>query len=202
MTTFRDQLRLTLADRHSPEAAALLSTLLRYVANRVQQVARGRAHGLLSPSEVEEVTSEVMMALMTSGLTNFHGDSMPELLAYVRTATDRTAWRAASRRLRERDAVADMCSADQSAWRPLSCVGPDVELNAESPLPAADKHFLTALLEAGSMANLARARSVSRAAITLRVQRIRARIAELDTPKRSAHDAWILQVARRVEIGG
>ena len=85
MSDFRDMLGRVLANRHSPEAGAFYRTLLEYIHRRVSMRARMRWRGLLTDSEVEEIVADVLLALMTRSLSSFHGDSMPELIGYVRT---------------------------------------------------------------------------------------------------------------------
>lgn len=193
-------LRRILADRHSPEAAALFRTLLRYVEQRVKQLARGRCRGLLSPSDQEEVMGEVLYQLMEGALARFRGESMGELMAFVRTMTDRHAVRTAERRLRERETVADLRDTADPSWTTTGLPRPDdrVDWEASSPLAPEDREYLKSLLESGSKAELARQQGVSRAAVSQRVARIQARIAKLPRRQQVAHDAWMQQLARDV----
>jgi hypothetical protein len=201
---FQDSLRRILADRHSPEAAALFQTLLGYIHRRVRAIARARLPDLLAESEQEEVLAEVLAQLMQGALVRFLGASLPELLAYVRTMTDRIAWRHAERRIRERDAVRQVAgdgSASALGWAPASAPPRELERVQDSPLPEDDQRYLVALLHAGSRATLARVAGVSRAAVTQRIHRIRRRIADLSPAERAAHEAWLEQQATAA-LGG
>lgn len=191
-TPFRQGMRRILADRHGPEAAALYQTLLTVVHRRVVGQARTRWGGVLGEPDHEEILGEVLFQLMQGGLARFRGDTLPELLAFVRTMTDRITWRVVERRLRERDAVRDMVNGTVPAWRPDTVTQPDVtDVIVESPLPEADRVYLDALIMAGSRAELARTLNVSRAAVTQRIQRIRDRVAALPTDQRATHEAWL-----------
>jgi hypothetical protein len=198
MEDFNTNLRRVLADRHSPEATALFRTLLGYIGRRVTAVANGRCRGLLSESDIEEIAGEVLFQLMQGGLARFRGESMPELIGFVRTMCDRTTWRAAQRRARERDAVAEFRNTDDDAWTPSAIRSDVVEFEARSPLSEADQTYLAELISAGSKAELARRAGVSRAAVTQRIRRIQDRIAQLAPRDRGAHDAWMKQTAHDV----
>ncbi len=200
MSDFQNSLRRILADRHSPEAAALFQSLLEFTHNRVRRLSRGRCRGLLTESEAEEVLGEVLYQLMRGGLARFRGESMPELLGFVRTTTDRTAWRIAERNLRERDAVATFATEQNENWTPSAArrAEDSVDFEANSPLPKHDRTYLTELLRAGSKAELARQAGVSRAAVTQRVRRIRDRIDSMSRRDRQSHEAWIHQAAQGV----
>lgn len=192
----RRQLRLLLADRRSPEARALFEVLTRYAHKRVAMVSR-HCGGALSEAEQEEAVGEVLLQLMQGSLAAFRGDSLPELLGFVRTIADRTTWRVVRRRDRERALIhadAELVE-DWNAAMPR----PDAHLETvpDSPLPEADQAYLVDLLRAGSKAELARRAGVSRAAVTQRVQRIRGRIDELAPHARMAHEVWLSQAARR-----
>jgi len=193
MADFQTQLRGVLADRHSPEAAAFFQTLLRYVHRRVAVLAYGRCEGLISEADQEEILAEVMFQMMSGSLARFRGESLPQLLAFVRTATDRITWRTAERKLRERNAVERITDDRDARWTMAQVRAPDAsaEVSPESPLPPDDQTYLIALLQAGSKADLARVAGVSRAAVTQRIQRIRDRIDSLAPRQRAAHEAWL-----------
>lgn len=186
-----------LVDRRSPEATAVYRTLISFTERRVAAVAQGRCRGLLSEADQEEILGEVVFQLMEGALGRFRGDTMAELLAYVRTMCDRTAVRRAQRRLRERDTLGVLSDEGAEAWHPTGARRPDeaVEVEAHSPLDEADRTYLEALVHAGSKAELARREGVSRAAVTQRVGRILSRVDALPTQERASHEAWLHQVA-------
>lgn len=199
MSELRDQIRLLVADRHSPEARALFLTLLKYVDRRVRSVGRIHASDLLSSSELEELVADVMLQLMAGSLAQFRGDSLPELMAYVRTVSDRRVWRIVKRRIRERRTLESMENELHRPWGPRGD-SPErlVAMVPDLPLSDNDEDYLRALLRAGSKAALAREQSLSRAAVTQRVQRIRSRISSLSPNDQLAVEAWLQQAAREV----
>lgn len=192
---FRGQLRMLLANRGTIEAAALFDVVLRYIHKRVLNVSR-TCGGHLSSSRIEELVADVLLQLMDGGLARFKGGSLPELLGFVRTISDRSTWRAIRRFERERNALSDAGVQNMDRWTGSSPRPDAMELVPDSPLSANDQGYLLKLLEAGSKAELARKAGVSRAAVTQRVQRIRARIEALSAHDRMAHDVWMTQEAR------
>lgn len=197
ITDLRKQIRQLLSDRHSLGAKAMFEVLSRYTHRRVAVVSR-HCGNVLGDSEQEEVVGEVLLQLMQGSLVAFRGETLPELLGFVRTIADRTAWRLIRRRDRERSLLqTDGRMVEE--WTP-SLPQPDahVEVVPTSPLPGSDQAYLRELLSAGSKAEYARRSGVSRAAVTQRVQRIRQRIADLPSMDRMAHDVWMNQAARRV----
>lgn len=200
MSAFSQDLRRILADRNSPEATALFKTLLTYIGRRVQSIARARCRGLLSDSDIEEIAGEVLFQLMQGGLARFRGESMGELIAFVRTICDRTTWRTAERRMRERDAVTEFQASGDERWTPTAprAAGDRVDFDIRSPLSDADQEYLVKLVQAGSKAELARRAGVSRAAVTQRIRRIQDRIASMAVRDRQAHDAWMHRTASDV----
>lgn len=194
----RKQLRFLLADRRSTEARELFTLLSRYAAKRVAAVSR-HCGGALAPSEREEVVSDVLLQLLQGSLASFRGSTVPELLGFVRTITDRTTWRVIRRRDRERNVLAANAielTEDWTARLPAPDYG--TEPIADSPLSPDDQAYLIRLLKAGSKAELARRAGVSRAAVTQRVQRIRSRVADLTDDAQMRHEVWLNQAARRV----
>jgi hypothetical protein len=195
MSELTRQLQDLVADRHTPEARALFELLLRYVNQRVRTTARRTCAGALGESEVDEVVAEVLTQLVAGALARFRGESVGELLAFVRTISDRSLWRAARRVQRERAAIEQ----DDGALQRWSAEfrDPDDLVRAvpDLPLSAEDEAYLRGLLEAGSKVAYARAQGVSRAAVTQRVKRIQTRIARLDDGDRLAVDAWLHHAA-------
>jgi hypothetical protein len=200
---FRDALRALLADRHGPEAKALFLTLSRYVEGRVRWFGRARGSDLFGEPDLEEIVGDVMYQLMAGSLAHFRGESLPELLGFVRTVTDRCLWRHARKRIDEKraletDAVTEMLRDRHSAPRRADEL---VLLLPESPIDPKDEAYLEALFAAGSKAAYARDAGVSRAAVTKRVDRIKARIEAMEAPQKEAAEAWLEQAARRA-VGG
>jgi DNA-directed RNA polymerase specialized sigma24 family protein len=198
MAALREQIRQLTADRRSPEARALFGTLARYVERRVHHVVRHAASDLIAPSEAEEVVADVLLQLMTGSLATFRGDSVGELTAFVRTVTDRRLWRVIKRRVKEKRMLEEV--RPEHAHGRASIDRPDqlVRIVPDLPLSEADEAYLRELLEAGSKAELARRRSLSRAAVTQRVQRIRKRIDQLKPQQQLAVQSWLEQTAREV----
>lgn len=179
----------------SPEAIRLYRRLERFVKGRVYRTGRHRYRDLLSDSALEDVSSEVLYQLLSGALLRFRGSSLPEMLGFARTIADRTLWRTARRRIRERETLSERKEEIQQ-W----CVPsprPDQRIIAvpRSPLCDADTHYLLSFLKAGSHATLARTLGVSRAAVTQRVQRIRQRISQLSPDQQATAKSWLRQSA-------
>lgn len=189
-SSFQDALRRVIADRHSPEARSFYQQILQYVEGRVKAVWRRGCADVISAQEVEEIMSEVMVSLMNGGLVRFRGETLGELLAYVRTVTDRTLIHSTRRRLRER-AVLQENARELAANPPMVDPEEIVRQTADNPLSDKDQAYLLQILEAGGMAAYARAHDQSRAAVTLRVQRIRSRIEAMSSRDQAAVESWL-----------
>lgn len=194
--SIRPPLRALLADRHAPEAVALLQVLLRTAERRVARVVGTRWRSLLTDGDVEEIVSDVTLQLLMGALARFQGDTLAELVAFVRTVTDRTLWRTIDRRLRQERALTGPDRQVLLDWT-RHAPSPDalVELAPDSPLSEEDQAYLEALLAAGSKAEHARRQGVSRAAVTQRLQRIRSRLDALAPEQQEAHEAWLHNAA-------
>lgn len=195
-TAFQRQLRDLAANRHSAEAQALYLTLLEYIDRRVTLLFRRRVAGVFADAEREELVGEVLMQLITGSLASFRGESLGELMAFVRTVTDRTVYRSARRRIRERETVRDHSELIERWFAELEGPAAAVTLVEDCPLSAEDEAYLRALLSAGSKVELARAQGTSRASVTQRVQRIQRRIAKLPVREQAAVEAWLRRAAR------
>lgn len=196
MSDLHQQIQQLVADRHSPEARALYGTLAGYIERRVAGVVRHAAPDLISACEREEIVADVLYQLIAGSLAQFRGQSLGELISFVRTITDRSMWRRIKRKAREKRTL-DENRTEFEAWASQTERPDDlVKMVPDLPLPQADEAYLRALIEAGSKAELARQRSSSRAAVTQRVQRIRRRIGRLEPQQKLAVDAWLHQTAR------
>lgn len=198
MTELTYQLQDLLADRHTPESRALFELLLKYVNRRVRSAAWRCCRGVFSASQLDEIVSDVLLQLMTGALARFRGETTGEMLAFVRTVSDRSLWRAARKVRRERDAIHE----DEAAVRAWNAEfrTPDdlVRLVPDSPLNDTDEAYLKGLLAAGSKVAYAKETGVSRAAVTQRVKRIQNRISKLAVPDQQAVDAWLHHAAHEV----
>lgn len=196
----RGGLDALLADRNSAEARALYLRLARYIDGRVGRLAHSRYGDVLAVADRDEAVGEVLLELMNGALAGFRGESLGELLSYVRRITDRCVWRAAHRRIRERDTLDSEVGDLVADWH-ARVPSPDalVRMVPECPLSDEDEAYLRKLLAAGSRAELARQAGVSRAAVTQRVQRIKKRIARLPEREQSAAEAWMRHAAREAE---
>jgi hypothetical protein len=197
MESIQTELRLIAADRTSPEAQALFLTLTGYVDRRVRRITAARYSDLLGAAEQEEVVGEVLYQLMAGSLAQFRGDTLPELLGFVRSISDRCVGRAARKRLRERTALDAEGQDEVRSWSG-TMPHPDqaVHFVPASPLSPQDEGYLRALLHAGSRADYARSAGISRAAVTQRVQRIRSRIESLPEREQQAAEGWLHHEAR------
>ena len=197
---FIDALGALQTDPSRPEAIRLYGQLEDFVKGRVYRLGRRRYSDLLSESTLEEIISEVLYQLLSGALQRFRGTSLPEVLGFARTIADRTLWRTARRRIRERETLSER-QEDILQWSAGS-PRPDQMIIAipQSPLCDADTGYLLSLLEAGSHAILARTLGVSRAAVTQRVQRIQRRIAQLTPDQQDVARSWLRQSAARHRI--
>ena len=194
---FADALCALQTDCHSESAGRLLKRLDRFIRGRVHWVGRSRYRDLLSEAALEDVISDVLFQIMSGALLQFRGHTLSELLGFSRTIADRNVWRAARRRIRERETLIAM-EQDIHGWTARS-PRPDHTLIAipQTPLCEADAGYLLSLIEAGSHANLARSLGVSRAAVTQRIQRIRGRIARLPPTEQETAESWLRHSAAR-----
>ncbi len=191
-----------LCNRHTPEARGLYTTLARYAHRRVESTARRRFSDVLAPADREELTADVLLQLMSGALARFKGETVAELLAFVRTICDRLVGHAAFKRIRERDTLAGEVGDQVREWisgddRPDELV----RLEPKCPLTEEDAEYLEALFASGSRADLARDRGISRAAVTQRIARIRNRIDSLSNFEQNAAKAWIENLAARSSAG-
>lgn len=198
MSDFSHQLELLQSNRHSAEARALYTTLAGYIHRRVEHMRIQRYPDLLSQARAEELVAEILYQLMSGGLARFHGDSLPQLLGYVRTISDRTVWRAARRTREERDALDGPAGEAVRSWsRPTRPPDEAVRMVQHTKMREADRRYLEQLLRHGSKAELARQLGVSRAAVTQRVHRIQERIASLSRGEQEAVRSWLEVAAHR-----
>lgn len=198
MTDLRHQLRLLLADRHTPETRAFFEQILKYAGRRAHAVRRNCYADLISPEETDEGVAEVLRRLITGALARFRGETMNELFAFVRTITDRVVWRIAQNKLRERASLDGAGGEAALGWHVASSDSAvEVEFVRDVALNEVDQEFLRALVESESKVEYARRHGVSRAAVTQRVQRIRSRIALLEPQQQGAVEVWLRLEARR-----
>ena len=198
----REALDQLLCNRHTPEARGLYMTLARNAHRRVESTSRRRFSDVLAPADREELTADVLLQLMSGALSRFQGETVSELLAFVRTISDRLVAHAAFKRIRERDTLAGEVGDQVREWTSAER-RPDelVRLDPECPLSSDDAAYLEALFASGSRADLARDRGISRAAVTQRIARIKTRIDSLSTFEYSAAEAWIENLAARSSDG-
>jgi hypothetical protein len=189
----RRQIRHLCADRRDAESASFFEAIAASAHRRVLGLARRT--GALTDAEAEEIVGEVLHQLMRGALAGFKGETVPELLAFLRTVTDRVTWRAL-RRSRRATAVAAMVADEpERVFGHLPAPDRGAERHHHTPLAVSDRAYLEALLDAGSKAEHARRSGVSRAAVTQRVQRIQDRVAALADGERARHEAWLVQAA-------
>ena len=201
-TNIRPALEQLLCNRHTPEARGLYTTLARYAHRRVETIARRRFSDVLGAPDREELVADVLLQLMSGALARFQGSTVAELLAFVRTISDRLVGHSAFKKIRERDTLAGEVGDHVREWISVE-QRPDeaVRLVPNCPLTQEDADYLEALFTSGSRADLARDMGISRAAVTQRISRIKNRIESLPLLKRSAAKAWIEDLAIRSEEG-
>ena len=200
--SIRPALEQLLSNRHTVEARGLYTTLARYAHRRVENISRRRYSDVLAAPDREELVAEVLYQLMSGALARFQGHSTGELLAFVRTISDRHVNHAAHRRIRERDTLAGEVGDTVREWIGREPSPEDsIRLVPECPLSDEDAEYLKALFRSGSRADLARHRGISRAAVTQRLSRIKLRIDNLPKRQRSDAQVWIEELANRSAAG-
>lgn len=200
MEDLQRNLRHILANRHSAEARGFWETLLKEIERRVKNAQYNRWSDVLRSTETEELVGDVLFDLMQGGLARFRGESIGELYAFIRTICERKVARAAQKRIRERkhvDFKADLTFDDRTVPAKAE-VSEGPGWKVDSPLPTKDQTYLTELLQAGSKAELARRKGVSRAAVTQRIQRIHVKLQELGEQARLEHRSWLQRQAESV----
>jgi hypothetical protein len=192
----RPQLDLLLSNRHSPEARQLYIMLARYIDKRVGRTSRVRYSDVLTQADRDEIVGDVVLQLMSGALARLRGDTIGELLAFVRIICDRIVGHAARKRIRERDTLVGKAREEIASWTAAS-PQPDqvIHFVPDTPLSEQDADYLKTLLVVGSQAALARTHGVSRAAVTQRLHRIRDRIAAMDPKGQDATRAWVQAMA-------
>jgi len=192
-------LRQLLSDRQSPESKALYIQIAKFTHSRVIRLSRIRYSDLLSGAAQEDIVSEVLYQLMSGTLAQFRGHTIGELLAFVRTVTDRSVWRSAQKLIREREALKGTVGEVVREWT-SSAPRPDQVVMSipQPPLSEQDARYLLDLVRSGSQAEFARSSGVSRAAVTQRVQRIRKRIAQLSVSEQATTETWLRHSAVRM----
>jgi hypothetical protein len=198
MSDIQKHIRHLMINRHSPEAIELYTMLMRYIYKRVFYITKTCGSDRMSTAEVEDLVSEVMLQLINGSLAQFRGQSVPELIGFVRTVTDRRIWRTRTRRIQNQEMLKRLRS-QKPDFLMSTLEAPDavVEFDSETLLSEEDERYLEALIRAGSKAEYARQLDKSRAAITQRVKRIVGRIEALASADQLAVDSWLQRVARR-----
>ncbi len=199
MPSFQEDLRALLANRNSREAREFFHALMVYVDRKVHSLWRQRWEDVLGNAEREEVVGQVMLELLSGGLVRFQGENLNQLYAYTRTITERALLSRAQSRLRQER----LSRADADPFGRAVTPRPDdfSDCPDEIPLSAADQDYLLGLLRAGGQAEYARRLEVSRAAVTLRLQRISARVEAMSQNDQASVRAWCEHAAQRVESG-
>ena len=95
--------------------------------------------------------------VLSGALARFKGNSVGELLAFVRTVCDRLVGHAAFKKIRERDTLAGEHGDEIRQWV-SSELRPDeaIRMVPDCPLDKDDASYLEALFASGSRADLAR----------------------------------------------
>lgn len=201
MSEIQQQIRILLVHRHTPEALELYTMLMKYTYKRVIYITKSCGNDRLSSVEVEDIVSDVMLQLINGSLSQFRGQTIPELIGFVRTVTDRRIWRNRTKRINERELLKRMKTEQDSPFATSSTQPDDsFEFDPDSPLTQDDELYLAALIQAGSKAEYARQNQLSRAAVTQRVKRIIGRIEAFTQADQLAVDSWLRKVARKAIV--
>lgn len=197
MSQVQQHIRQLLVHRHSAEAMELYTLIMKYTHKRVLHVTSGSTAYKMTKAEVEDLVSDVMLQLINGSLAQFRGESIPELLGFVRTVTDRRVWRDRTKRIKGYEMLRTL-KADRQQQVKHTTMGCDplYDFEVETPLSPEDKGYLTELIEAGSKAEFARRNELSRAAVTQRVKRIVRRIETFTEQEQMAVQSWMQRAAR------
>lgn len=197
MADIQEQIRHLTINRHTPEALELYTLIMRYTHKRILYVTKSIGTDRISAAEIEDLVSEVMLQLINGSLVQFRGQTVPELIAFVRTVTDRRIWRNRTKRIKNQEMLKRVRT-DAEDTLGTKNVAPDslVEFEPETRLSEEDERYLIALLRAGSKAEYARQQQQSRAAVTQRVKRIIKRIEALTQADQLAVESWLQRMAR------
>jgi len=197
LSEIQQHIRQLLVHRHSPEALELYTLIMKYAHRRIIHVTRGSTADKMTVAEVEDLVSDVMLQLINGSLAQFRGNTIPELLGFVRTITDRRVWRDRTKRIKSYEMLRTLkADREQRPRHADTLLEIHYDFNVDTPLSADDKTYLTALIEAGSKAEYARRHSLSRAAVTQRVKRIVRRIETFTENEQMAVQSWMQKVAR------
>ena len=197
MSSIQENIRHLMINRHSPEAMELYMLLMKYTHKRVLYITKTCGSDRLTYPEIEDLVSDVMLQLINGSLAQFRGSTIPELIAFVRTVTDRRIWRTRTKRIKDRELLNRIRSTREDALA-TTIDSPDdlVEFEPETPLNQEDEKYLEALIRAGSKAEYARQNDISRAAVTQRVKRIVKRIESFTQADQMAVESWMNRMAR------
>jgi hypothetical protein len=197
MSEIQKQIRHLTINRHTPEALELYTLIMRYSHKRILYVTKSIGSDRITGAEIEDLVSEVMLQLINGSLVQFRGQTVPELIAFVRTVTDRRIWRNRTKRIKNQEMLKRVRT-DAEDTLGTKHVAPDamVEFEPETRLSEEDERYLIALLRAGSKAEYARQQQLSRAAVTQRVKRIIKRIEALTQADQLAVESWLHRMAR------
>lgn len=197
MSTIQENIRDLMINRNSPEAMELYMLLMKYAHKRVLYITKTCGSDRLTHPEVEDLVSDVMLQLINGSLAQFRGSTIPELIAFVRTVTDRRIWRTRTKRIKDRELLKRIRTTREDALATASELPDDiVEFEPETPLNQEDEKYLEALIRAGSKAEYARQNDISRAAVTQRVKRIVKRIESFTQADQLAVESWLNRMAR------
>lgn len=201
MSRFQENLRALLVDRNRPEAQAFFLALMQYVDHKATALWSRRWSDVLDVSEREEVVGQVMVELLSGALARFEGETLGQLYAYVRTITERSLLASARNRLKARQLAIHPELRQAERWG-TAASAPDAftEDISDNPLSPQEQGYLIGLLQAGGQAEYARQQGVTRAAVTLRLQRIRQRVEAMQVHEQHAVHAWCERVAEQVEF--
>lgn len=170
---------------------SLFPTWSPHIRRYVRQAA-ARCGDRVGPADVDDIVSDVLLTLLRGGLECFRGESEPQFRAYLRVISQRATWALATRRSRERSVAEELVASTTAMSAPPA----EVEFDCRTPLGREDRIYLQALMRAGSRAELAREKGVSRAAVSQRLQRIDRRVGRAPQRSQEAHEGWLRVQAR------
>ena len=123
---------------------------MKYAHRRVIHVTSGSTADRMTAAEVEDLVSDVMLQLINGSLAQFRGDSIPELLGFIRTVTDRRVWRDRTKRIKSHEMMRSLKAERERHPKHTPMVQEErYDFDADTPLSDEDQTYLTGLIEAG-----------------------------------------------------
>ena len=101
-TPLQDDIATLLSGDQTEETRVLCALIVEIIRKRSHYRTCSRYRDLIGPSDLEDLSSEIMVVLLSGTLQMFRGGTHGELVCFLRTIVDRHLWRMVQHRLRKR----------------------------------------------------------------------------------------------------